>query len=78
MYSIKSAKHHAYLHPGGNSGLNDRAFVQPGIHAPFQYWIIEDQGNGQYAIRNVKHKGYLHPGGKGGTSDRAFVQPGIH
>lgn len=77
VYAIKSAKHDAYLHPGGISGVKDRAFVQPGIDVPYQYWIMESEGNSQYAIRNVKHKGYLHPGGIGGTSDRAFVQPGI-
>ena len=41
--AIKSVAHGSYLHPGGTGGLGDRAFVQSGIHVPYQHWIFEYQ-----------------------------------
>jgi hypothetical protein len=55
------------------------AFVQRGIHVPYQLWAFEVKEDNKIAIRNEQHSSsYLHPGGNGGSNDMAFVQPGIH
>ena len=78
VYAIKNSKHQAYLHPGSKGGPDDKAFVQPDIHVPYQYWVIEKHTNGKFLLRNGFHStSYLHSGGVGGPTDRAFVQKSV-
>jgi hypothetical protein len=81
VYAIKSSKHQAYLHPGSKGGPDEKAFVQPGIQAPYQYWVIEKHSYDTMdicLIRNGYHStSYLHSGGVGGPTDRAFVQKSV-
>ncbi len=79
VYAIKHVGYKAYLHSGATGGPDEKAFVQPGIHAPYQYWVIEKHHDDKYLLRNGFHStSYLHPGGNGGQNDRAFVQKSVH